>query len=308
MALTFKLGNLTLAGFELPEMLPLGGDQAHSVHDFPGGDRSAQVFGYHRRMLSFSGTLLGADALNRSGLLESLVAQGQVVPFQYGGDKADVLPVRYYPDVHNQFEIAYTIELVVVVDHSLPFPTQLPDTDSAILAAIQAAQGHILRPLSSNFPPQWLLTGWSQFSVDLDNTFPWSSLAFDIAQALIAEGQGLETQLESYCQGLRTNALILDDLDRLLDSEEALSGIRMIRMSLDAFFGVSSKSAIWIAATTVFDLASQLYGDATQGMAIAQANGLTDPQITTPTKISIPASAITDVPTSASSIFTPTVA
>ena len=46
---SFKLGDVELKGFEVPEQLPLGGEQAHAVKDFPGGDRKVQRFGYHRR-------------------------------------------------------------------------------------------------------------------------------------------------------------------------------------------------------------------------------------------------------------------
>ena len=138
-AIAFSLGGIDFKGFEIPEKLPLGGDQAHSVHDFPGGTRTVQAYGWHRRPLMWSGTLYEDTAFTRSAALEAIAQAGKPVDFVYGGLQLRVLVVRFHPDVIHQYEVHYEIEMVVVDQVQAQTAPAPVDSNSAILFAMQAA-------------------------------------------------------------------------------------------------------------------------------------------------------------------------
>lgn len=299
----FKLGDVELTGFEVPELVPLGGDQAHSVKDFSGGDRQVQSFGYHRRPLTWSGILVGPDALKRHQALESLCDAGVAVVWGFGNQLADVLVTRYHPDFLDRFEIHYTLEMVVVLDHAKPPATQVPDANSQILAGLQKASASFNQPVGI-WPPIGLSSLFAQWAVNMDWAFPWSDLAIETLNFLTFAAEKLESSLEDFIGPLAAEATTVSDLEALLAAEEALSGIRISRTAIATFLLGQAAPGLWAAGTSVWDLGAQLYGDASRGIDILTGNNLADPAIKAPTQITVPPSFAT-VPSDPSGAFTP---
>lgn len=283
---TFKLGSIELSGFEVPELVPLGGEQSHAVKDFPGGDRQVQSFGYHRRPLTWSGILVGTDALKRHQALEALCDSGKAVTWSFGNQLADVLVTRYHPDLMDRFEIHYALEMVVIKDHSKPQASQLPDANSQILAGLQKAVA-AFDVKTGPWPPVGLSSIFAQWAVDMDWLFPWSDLALDSLNSLTNACQRLEAELDSFIEPLAMEATLVSDLEALLAAEEALSGIRVSRMAIGTYLLGRAAPGMWAAGTSVWELGSRLFGDVSLGIDILTGNNLSDPTINGPTKITV---------------------
>lgn len=284
---SFKLGAIELQGFEVPELLPLGGDQAHAIKDFPGGDRQVQSFGYHRRPLTWSGILIGSDALKRHQSLEGLCDSGQTVLWSFGNQLADVLVTRYHPDLVDRFEVHYTLELVIVLDHAKPPPAQLPDANAQILAGLQKAAAAFNLPVGI-WPPIGLSSLFALWAVNMDWAFPWTDLALESLNFLTFAAENIEANLEGFIGPLAAEAATISDVQALLSAEEALSGMRISRMAIATFLLGRAAPGLWAAGTSVWDLGSQLYGDVSRGIDILTGNNLADPTIKNPTQITVP--------------------
>jgi hypothetical protein len=286
---TFKLGDVELQGFEVPELVPLGGDQAHAVKDFPGGDRQVQSFGYHRRPLTWSGLLVGPEALKRHQALEALCDAGQAVLWSFGNQLADVLVTRYHPDLLDRYEIHYSLEMVVVLDHSKPPPPQIPDADTQILAGLQNATTAFEIQVGI-WPPVGLSALFAQWAINMDWTHPWSDLALSTLNFLVFAAENLEANLERFIAPLATEAKLIADLEALLAASEALSGVRISRLAIATYLLGRAAPGVWVAGTSVWELGSQLYGDVSKGVDILAGNNLPDPTINQPVKIAVPPS------------------
>ncbi|MBO9539685.1 hypothetical protein J7643_03735 [bacterium] len=284
---TFKLGPLELSGFEVPELIPLGGEQAHAVKDFPGGDRQVQSFGYHRRPLTWSGILVGPEALQRHQALEALCDAGLSVRWSFGNQLADVLITRYHPELLDRFEVHYSLEMIVILDHARPPVAETANANSQILAGLQQAAAAFEVKVGP-WPPSSLATLFAQWAVDMDWLFPWTDQALDSLSFLTSACEALEAGLEAFIQPLASDATIVADLEALLAASEALSGVRSSRMAIATHLLGAAAPGIWAAGTSVWELGSRLYGDASRGLDILTGNNLCDPAITAPVQLTIP--------------------
>ena len=283
----FTLGGIELSGFEVPEQVPLGGEQAHSVKDFPGGDRQVQSFGYHRRPLNWTGILVGPEALKRHQALEALCDSGQAVLWSFGYHLADVLVTRYHPDLLDRFEVHYSLEMVVMTDHAKPPPAQVPDANSQILAGLQKA-AEAFKVQAGLWPPIGLSGLFAQWAVNMDWLFPWTDLALEALNFLTFAAENIEANLVAFIGPLAAEAATVSDLEALLAAEEALSGVRISRTAIGTFLLGQAAPGIWAAGTSVWDLGSQIYGDASRGVDILTGNNLADPSINSPVQITVP--------------------
>lgn len=286
---TFKLGDVELQGFEVPELVPLGGDQAHAVKDFPGGYRQVQSFGYHRRPLTWSGILVGPEALKRHQALEALCDSGEAVLWSFGNQLADVLVTRYHPDLLDRYEIHYALEMVVIVDHSKPPPAQVPDADTQILAGLQQATA-AFDIQAGIWPPIGLSALFAQWAINMDWTHPWSDLAQHTLNFLVFAAQNLEANLERFIDPLAKEAALIADLEALLAASEALSGVRISRLAIATYLLGRGAPGVWVAGTSVWELGSRFYGDAAKGVDILVGNNLRDTAIDRPAQIAVPPS------------------
>lgn len=283
---TFKLGALELSGFEVPELVTLGGDQAHTVKDFPGGDRQVQSFGYHRRPLNWSGILVGPEALKRHQALEAMGDAGKPVPWSFGNQLADVLITRYHADLLDRFEIHYSLDLVVVKDHVKPPPGSLPDANAQILAGLQQASAAITSGKAA-WAPAGLSALFAQWAVELDWLFPWTDLAQDSLNQIMTLSRKLETEIERFMGPLILEAKVIADLEALISAEEALAGVRRSRIAIGNYLLGQAVPGVWVAGTNVWNLGSQLYGDISRGLDILVGNSLRDPKISAPTRLTV---------------------
>lgn len=88
------------------------------------------------------------------------------------------------------------------------------------------------------------------------------------------------------------NDVIAVQLEQLYNLYKIKSLLQGIYNNLSLIAEGATGQVITVNNVSLYTLAAKYYGDATAWTVIAQANGLTDPQITQTTTLTIPSSAI----------------
>lgn len=131
------LGSIIFRGFEIPEQIPLGGDQAITVHKLLGGARVIDAMGPDDRDIEWKGLFFGIDATLRARAVEALRVSGQQVPLLIDSEMRSVVVRQFHWDYQRPYQIPYTINCVVA---STPFlglgPSSLDDLVTVDLAAV----------------------------------------------------------------------------------------------------------------------------------------------------------------------------
>lgn len=109
MDLPLVLGGLIFQSFEIPESFrKLGGKQAHSIREFPGGLRTIRNLGYFPLPLEWSGYLYGPQAFSRAQALAAICAAGSLIQLQYGPWVWEGELVSFEGHPRHQFLVPYT--------------------------------------------------------------------------------------------------------------------------------------------------------------------------------------------------------
>jgi hypothetical protein len=109
-----QLGGFTFSGFSPPDLLPLGGHQAMTIHKLPGGARVIDTLGRDDDDISWRGTFFQNDAINVCVQLDAMRKAGSLISFTCAGQSRQVVishflySIRRYP-----MWVEYVITLVV---------------------------------------------------------------------------------------------------------------------------------------------------------------------------------------------------
>lgn len=115
-----KLGDFVFEHDDLPESIPLGGEQKISVFQYPGGHKEVQVFGAHDSNPSWSGTFNYQNAIAKVRVLDKMYRSGNVYTLQIGSLSPRYGVIKSFKWVYkNDFAIEYTIELELAPQTSL---------------------------------------------------------------------------------------------------------------------------------------------------------------------------------------------
>lgn len=141
MAVTLTLGNVVFQGFEVPDTIRIGGEQALVVHKTPGGARTIDAMGADDSDIPWSGRFRGRSAESRARVLEGYRKSGQVLLLRWSTYRYKVIVQSFRPDYQQPFEIPYAINCAVVSDESAPVLTGIPGIDELIGSDIGRALG-----------------------------------------------------------------------------------------------------------------------------------------------------------------------
>ena len=160
------LGSFTFQSFEVPSRVQSGTAQRKSAHRFPGGQRTLDANGYDPADITWSGMMLGPNALARRTALAQIVAAGEIVDLHWGTIECQVLPDDVTFD-EGYSQVEYRITCTVLPDptgQAEPSPTQslLDDVGSSLgldlsgaLATVQpylATAQNVLQGVSGIIP------------------------------------------------------------------------------------------------------------------------------------------------------------
>ena len=132
MTVTLTLGAVRFQGFEVPESIPIGGDQALVVHKLPGGARVVDAMGADHKDISWTGRFRGGSAQARSRQLDGYRIAGEPLTLTWGGYRYRVIVRSFEAQFQQPFEIPYSITCLVVADESAPIAAPLPGLDELI--------------------------------------------------------------------------------------------------------------------------------------------------------------------------------
>ena len=301
-----KLGAFVFKSFEVPEVIPFGGEQALSVKKLPGGARSIDAMGWFPKALKWTGRFQGADALDRALFLQGLFQAGQSLTLTWGALRYQVVPHAFDPDYERFYQIPYSLELEVEQDLTAPVTTlpvvtiddQVGDdmaaamdasaavddpTLTANLGVVQAAIGaaqsfkgattaqieSVLVPIATTQAYVASLVASSTVTANSGSTF--CGVAAGGAPAALA------ASLTGY-QGAMVTLASLQDVSDYLER---------IAVNLEA--DGASGPTLTTAGGNLYSIAAAAYGDSAEWTTLAEANGLIDPELTGLNAIRVPA-------------------
>jgi nucleoid-associated protein YgaU len=115
-----KLGDFVFERDDLPESIPLGGEQTLAVFQYPGGPKEVQVFGAHDSNPSWNGTFNYTNAIAKVRVLDKMYRSGSVYTLQIGSLSPRYGVIKKFDWVYKSpVEIDYTIELELAPQTSL---------------------------------------------------------------------------------------------------------------------------------------------------------------------------------------------
>jgi hypothetical protein len=130
-----SLGDVTFAGFEIPESLPLGGAQMLGIQKLPGGTRVVDAIGPDEADIHWTGRFRGANGSLRARRLDTMRAQGLAVALTFGEFHRKVVIRAFAFDIRNNaLEIPYSLTLTVIENQDFPVLRAPPATDALVAA------------------------------------------------------------------------------------------------------------------------------------------------------------------------------
>jgi hypothetical protein len=135
------LGTIVFTGFEIPESMPLGGEQMLAIRKLPGGTRDIQAMGRDDADRHWSARLRGPNAQARAQELDTLRIAGTQQILSWGSYRYTVVIRSFTADCRQPTEIPYSISCAVISDLSNPIAEVPVDTDFAISSDLNGATG-----------------------------------------------------------------------------------------------------------------------------------------------------------------------
>src|ERR1700685_94599 len=129
------LDTFVFQDFEIPEQFKqIGGKQAHSLREFPGGLRTIYNLGFFPLPLDWSGYFSGPNAFSRAAQLQRICVAGNLVLLSYGPWQWRGELVRFVAEPRHQFLIPYKANFEPTEDLSGigTSPTPMPSPESQV--------------------------------------------------------------------------------------------------------------------------------------------------------------------------------
>lgn len=109
------LGTFTFEIDDLPDNIPLGGEQMLAVTKFPGGYKDIQAFGVFDDSITLTGVLNYTNAKAKAAALDKMYKSGQMYSFKIGTFKTLTVVIKNFKYTYQSlYNITYSLELEVV--------------------------------------------------------------------------------------------------------------------------------------------------------------------------------------------------
>lgn len=300
------LGDFAFSRFEIPEKIPFGGAQILAVQKQIGGKRVIDAMGPDEMPLAWSGLFQGENALERARYLHRLRIAGKALPLNWDEFRYSVLIERFECDFERYYKIPYRITCLVVEDMTTPV-TEIASAgiDESITDDMNDAMG--LGDLIGDDILSGLLGGLntaigavSSFATAAQSTISSvlapiaavqsrvglliSSVGNTVANVTTLGGVVPNNPLSQVASRLTGQAAAMTQLPQLYNLQSVMGRMTSNLGTIGGGIG----SIATAGGGTLFELASQKFGDATAWTGIANANNLVDPMIQGIQNIKIP--------------------
>lgn len=294
-------------GFEVPGSLPFGGSQIVVSHKLVGGKKVVQAMGADPRPVSWSGRFRGQNAVQRALFLDDWRASGRQLSLTWAQFSYSVVIASFLPEYERFYEVPYQISLEVLEDlTSRPAAppalgyTDLINNDATMATATAASVGDstlnnamaalnsaiskvsdfakattteinsVLTPLATAQARVKLLISTTENTVNsvatVGGIFPNNPIARNVA-------------------ALNNQVVAIVNAPQLYNLQSVLG---RIGGNIGQLNPATSGKQVTVGGGTLFDVAAQNYGDATQWDKIAAANSMNDPVLSGIQTITVP--------------------
>ena len=283
------LGSFTFdeTALEVPESFgDVAGVQTTAQHDFPGGVRTQQTFGYLPAELRWKARFSGTGASNRVEQLKRILIAGQEITLSYGERAWYGRLVKFSPTARHSWLFEYDLEFWPRLDISsgTPQPIGWQTVIELIAVAASAIQltlnGSGTANLYQNIAPTVgapIATLLAAVQAGLLAATGNTLAAADQLAITAAAGAALAA-----CEPLTLSA------DPTISSPASDMASYVTLLNTLATASDAPRWQVNAVNPNLLLLAAQYYGDATQWERIASYNGLSDPQPIGTFKLQIP--------------------
>ncbi len=112
------LGNFQFRDYEVPEYINFGGEQRLSVKELVGGTRIIDAMGPSDTDPTWSGLIMGTDAMQRALQLDAMRVAGQTLTFSIFSLSYQVIIANFVFKTERYYQIRYEITLKIVTDYN----------------------------------------------------------------------------------------------------------------------------------------------------------------------------------------------
>lgn len=292
-----QLGDFTFQDLELPEVIKRGGRQSVTIQKLVGGARVVDAMGRDDDPLTWEGIFMGGSAYDRAAYIDSLRIAGQQLTLAWNNNNYTVVISAYtYESRFNDLFIPYSITCEVVSDNvTASTPGLVPNVDDQM-----DLDNSSMLSLSGDIGDSTL----SSLALTLNSAIGAVSTFANAGPSTIASVTAPLSAVNSRLVALMTaNQAIANgsaSFGGVLPGVPIAQNVSAIDAQVDAFQqmgliaqmqGVCGRIAqnctsvgtntqtVTVGGGNLMSMASSYYGDATAWDAIANANGMTDPQI-----------------------------
>lgn len=301
----------TFARYELPEHLPFGGEQALVVHRLVGGVKHIDTLGPNPTPLTWSGFFVGENGLSRALYLDGVRKSGVPVTVTWSELSVQAVIKSLTFDFLMPYRIAYQITLEVVQDLTTPVEViATPSLDQLVFDDMSACQA-----LVDSLGIPELSDAFNGLVDAVDTINDFSTAVTSEVKGVLYQIHGVQTCVGNLLSSATLSIQQLTTLGGVLPNNTLTRNVQNFanqttavaqtvglvaltktlgRLALNLGQMASSGKVVTLAGSDLYTLAAQSYGDAMGWVSIAQANGLTDPEITDVTDVIIPKAGETD--------------
>lgn len=308
MATTLSLGDVLFEDLEIPEHISFGGDQSLVVHKLVGGARQIDAMGRDDMPLEWSGTFLGANALQRAKYLDAQRIAGTSVPLVWSEFFYDVVIQRFEADFQREWMIPYRIVCVVVLDHSQPQTSLAGPSINDLLAADQSTANALVGQIGDGT----LSSLMSSVNSAISTVSNFANAAQSTINSVLKPIAAVQTQVTTLIGQAANTMQNVTTLGGIVPNNPISTSVANIASQVTAFeqspllYNLQSvmgrmstnlgsvNGAVQqatVAGGNLLQLAAKVYGKAEAWTGIAKANGLTDPTVQGVQTLNIPVTA-----------------
>lgn len=279
----FKVGNVSLAGFDAPEMIAdFGSKQKIALNEYTGGLMTAQMLGRFPKSITFRQTLRGATAQAKANEVDQLTKAGAITLSWAGYSFYGLVE-----DVHIEPKSNIEIDYVCIF---IPVQRDEPQSGAATMS------GQDMLNNAANVGNQQANAPASQYAFPPSIPSATNQLQQSIKQALNNNQNNLANvpagtinSLQQQVTGIKQQlAPLLDSSDSQAVSAAADLNTTMTAIRLALQQTVPLQEQINTQDPDLFFLAAKYYDDPSKFYLIAGANELFDAQPSGQFQLSVP--------------------
>jgi hypothetical protein len=275
---TLTIGGVTFLDEEHPEELSFELAQVWSIHVNVGGSKVGQALGPNPSDVTWTGRLFDQNLQPRFAALKAMEVAAQSVQLTYLDQSYTVVVKKFTPKYQHRWLGEYTITVGVMADTSGQYSQASPPAiDDQIGAVEQAAQSSLnqLAPVDPN-GAEALQASWDLLFAELDGLLgSLSQLTGPALQNLIALAGGAYEAAQTYLGSLGTSSSETSSPQFIIGSQ--LSDYATLIGKNLAQGQAPNVMVVQGGSVDLFDISSQVYGDPSLAIPLANANGLITP-------------------------------